>query len=315
MTDDPRIKIRQLEVFDAVMRTGRLTAAAAHLDISQPAVSASIRRLETHLDTTLFEREGRRLKPTENAVNLAQAIRPVFSAMSELTDEIARAGLRDAAQLRIAVTPSVGHGIAMAALKRLSRRGYDVKVDFTTASDDWILNAVELEQVDLGIVLGAIRETSLRRIALPQTHLVAFLPRDHALTKHATLGPADLAGEPVIDAGQMIAPLVAGAFARQGVVYSPSYETHQSHTACAMVKARLGVSVVDVFAAELYTSGDCVIRRFYPPTPLMTTVLRTLREAGSKEHILAAYTDALQDAIGTLPFQAHQYRSSIYNQE
>ncbi|QYX57181.1 LysR family transcriptional regulator [Roseovarius sp. SCSIO 43702] len=313
MAQDDQIKIRLLEVFDAVMQTGRVTSAASYLGISQPAVSASIQRLEAQLGFVLFEREGRVLAPTPAARHLAEAVRPVFSAMADLTEEVRRFARTGMAHLRIATTPSLGHGVALDALRDLRRGDPEMRADVTVCNDDQVLQAVELGQADIGIVLGAIEETDLHRTLLPPTHLVAVIPRDHALTKHATLGPAELAKEDLIDAGRVISPLVAGSFARQGVVYSPRFEAHQSQTACAMVRAGLGVTVVDVFAAELYASKESLIRRFYPPTKLTNTVLRPAAIPESKARVLADYTRLLHAATDHVPFLAHQHRSPIYN--
>ncbi len=313
MAQDEQIKIRLLEVFDAVMQTGRLTAAASYLGISQPAVSASIQRLEKQLGCILFEREGRYLRPTPTAENLARAVRPVFSAMAGLTEEVKRFATVGVAHLRIAATPSLGHGVALEALRELRRRHEELRIEITVCADDQVFQAVELGQADLGIVLGATEETALNRTLLPPTHLVAVIPRDHALTKHATLGPSELVKEDLIDAGKVISPLVAGSFARQGVIYAPQFEAHQSQTACAMAGAGLGVTVVDVFAAELHASKDSVIRRFYPPTRLTNTVLTPASVSDAKSRLLAEYTRALHTATEHMPFLAHQHRSPIYN--
>jgi len=53
-----------IEAFSAVMKTGSTTRAAALMQISQPAVSHSVRRLEDTTKLKLFERSGPRLIPT-----------------------------------------------------------------------------------------------------------------------------------------------------------------------------------------------------------------------------------------------------------
>ena len=56
----PALNLRKLEVFHAIMRTGSVTAAAADLNVSQPAISAVLKHTEQRLCFKLFERLGGR---------------------------------------------------------------------------------------------------------------------------------------------------------------------------------------------------------------------------------------------------------------
>ncbi|MDD1827954.1 LysR family transcriptional regulator, partial [Photobacterium sp. ZSDE20] len=63
-----------LTTFLAVYKHSSITVASEQLDISQPAVSAAIKRLEGVVGKTLFVREGRGIAPTGAAVSLANKI-------------------------------------------------------------------------------------------------------------------------------------------------------------------------------------------------------------------------------------------------
>ena len=52
--------IRHLTIFVAVADQGSMSAAAAHLYLSQPTVSQAIRELEKHYNGLLFERLGKK---------------------------------------------------------------------------------------------------------------------------------------------------------------------------------------------------------------------------------------------------------------
>jgi LysR family transcriptional regulator, low CO2-responsive transcriptional regulator len=62
---DTRVSLYKLEVFELVVSLGGVTAAADHMGVAQPVVSAHIRSLEGRMGTTLFYREGRKLHLTE----------------------------------------------------------------------------------------------------------------------------------------------------------------------------------------------------------------------------------------------------------
>src|SRR6267142_6981064 len=59
-----RIKLRDLQIFLAVSERGSMAQAAAHLGVTQPAVSGVIAQLERTLGVPLFERSSRDVKPT-----------------------------------------------------------------------------------------------------------------------------------------------------------------------------------------------------------------------------------------------------------
>ena len=67
---------REIEIFRAVMEQGTVTAAARVLQVSQPAVSKSLAKLERELGFSLFRRQGRKVVPTAEAkVLLGEASR------------------------------------------------------------------------------------------------------------------------------------------------------------------------------------------------------------------------------------------------
>ncbi|MFP4326788.1 MAG: LysR family transcriptional regulator [Paracoccaceae bacterium] len=98
--------ISQLRAFEAVMRTGSTTAAAAELNMTQGAVSRHIQGLEAQLGTPLFLRERRQLVPGEAARHYARSV-------AQALDLIGRASMELAANpgggtLSLAILPAFG---------------------------------------------------------------------------------------------------------------------------------------------------------------------------------------------------------------
>lgn len=110
----PEISLRLLEIFAAMMRAGTTVEAAEMLGVSQPAVSAGLKQLETQLGIVLFERASRRMMPTAEARELFAEIRPMFSMLRSFTQTARdiREGL--SGRLRIISTPPIGHTLAPA---------------------------------------------------------------------------------------------------------------------------------------------------------------------------------------------------------
>ena len=69
------MELQQLRYFDEVARTQHVTNSAKKLNVAQPALTQSIRRLERELGVTLFERVGRNVRLTACATRFRSASR------------------------------------------------------------------------------------------------------------------------------------------------------------------------------------------------------------------------------------------------
>ena len=68
------MRLRHIEIFDAIWRTGSLTEAAETLHVSQPAASKLLANAEAQLGFKLFERVKGRLRATREAEVLAPQV-------------------------------------------------------------------------------------------------------------------------------------------------------------------------------------------------------------------------------------------------
>ncbi|MCE6960959.1 LysR family transcriptional regulator [Cereibacter sphaeroides] len=98
--------VGQLSAFEAVARTGSTAAAARELDLTQGTVSRLVQALEAQLGVALFQRQRKRLKPTQAALAYAEEVRRAL-------DIIGRASLRlasdpDGGVLALAILPTFG---------------------------------------------------------------------------------------------------------------------------------------------------------------------------------------------------------------
>lgn len=120
-----RIDLNLLVVFDAVAATGSVTAAAARLSLSQPAVSHALGRLRRTVDDALFIRSRDRLVPTARAAAMIEPVRAILDAISGVLNEEAFSPLEDQRTFRVAASDyrvlTLLPGL-MSALRRLAPR-------------------------------------------------------------------------------------------------------------------------------------------------------------------------------------------------
>src|SRR5260370_38036173 len=81
------MRLRHIEVFNAVMQTGSVSAAARLINITQPAVSRTLQHAELQLGFALFQRARGRLTPTNEALALFPHIEKLFEQLDERSEE------------------------------------------------------------------------------------------------------------------------------------------------------------------------------------------------------------------------------------
>src|SRR3569833_2846759 len=96
------MRLRHIEVFNAVMLTGSVSGAARLVNVTQPAVSRTLQHAEVQLGFALFHRVKNRLVPTTEALTLYPHVERLFANLDEvqrLADTL-KTG-RDAKEVRV----------------------------------------------------------------------------------------------------------------------------------------------------------------------------------------------------------------------
>ena len=102
------MELQQLRYFDEVARTQHVTNSAKKLNVAQPALTQSIRRLERELGVTLFERVGRNVRLTACGEALQKRIAPLLAALDELPEELAVVAGQQRAAVHLAIESASG---------------------------------------------------------------------------------------------------------------------------------------------------------------------------------------------------------------
>lgn len=133
------MELQQLRYFDEVARTQHVTNSAKKLNVAQPALTQSIRRLERELGVKLFERSGRNVRLTACGTALEKRIAPLLAALDELPEELAVVAGRERAAVRLAIESA--SGLAVDAIAAYRARHPDARFVVTqeTATRRWDL--------------------------------------------------------------------------------------------------------------------------------------------------------------------------------
>lgn len=127
---------RQFHTVLTVAEKGSVGKAAEVLNVSQPALTKSIRRLEDRLGVPLFYREGRGMRPTIYAEVLKAHAQGITVGINQALEEVAALRAGSEGTVRLAAGPLVSSEIVAEAVLRLTQRRPKLRVHIHTAVGD-----------------------------------------------------------------------------------------------------------------------------------------------------------------------------------
>lgn len=243
------LTLRQLEVIHAVCRQGSVTAAAAILEISQPAVSMTLRDCAQAVGFPLFLRRQGRLQPTVEMQAMLPELERVFDGVERIDRLLDDMRDTRVGAVHIAVTPTLADNLLPRAVAALLAMRPHIRLTLRTMDNLGVVDEVTNERVDFGLVLTPLGKPEARLVALCTGALVCVVPAGHRLARQESVTPADLAPYPLISFGRglPLGHLVESAFRQAGVPRRIGLEVNQSSVACALVREGAGVAVIDPF--------------------------------------------------------------------
>lgn len=145
------MNLRQLEVFQAVMQTGNMSAAARLVCITPSAVSKTIAHAELQLGYKLFTRAKGALSPTPEAQALfgeASRIQHQLDGLRQMALNLRHA---DGGQVRLAALPSISHEFLPHVLQRYAARHPRTEIEVRTLHQDQMAQALLTRAVDVAL--------------------------------------------------------------------------------------------------------------------------------------------------------------------
>ncbi|MDD0812875.1 LysR family transcriptional regulator [Curvibacter sp. RS43] len=222
--------------FLEVARTGSVTEAALKLSVAPSAVSRQIARLESDLDTLLFERRARGMVLNAAGELLVAHAQRVEQDIERVTGEIGSLkGLR-AGTVRIV---SVASGFLPGLIARFHARYPGFKFYLEVCPKDEIPRRVRDGEADIGITLSGIPEARIRVELRHPSPVLAVMAFDHPLAGQLQLSLSQAAGYPLALPPKYtsLRQLLDVSCGRQGLQYNVVFESNQVDALVSYVEA------------------------------------------------------------------------------
>ena len=148
------LNLDQVHIFLSVAKHLHFSKAADALYISQPAVSASIAKLESQLGTPLFHRIGRRVELTDAGRHLEREGRLLMEQAERLERDMEDFSGMQRGSLQLGASFTVGNYWLPLFLARFRRRYPAIRVECELGNAETILEATNDGRFDLGFLTG-----------------------------------------------------------------------------------------------------------------------------------------------------------------
>jgi len=252
--------LRQLQVFEAIVRHGNFTRASEELFLTQPTVSMQVKKLADAMGLPLFEHVGRSVKPTQAALELYEACRDIFETLANLEMKIADIKGIKRGRLRLCVVTTAKY-IAPELLGEFSQMHQGIEVSLKVTNRDRVIDRMQANEDDLYIMGQApADEMEVESYAFAPNPLVVMAPRNHHMIGKKRIPLSQIADEPLIlrEPGSGIRDATLRHFSEAGLRPKIRMELGSNEAIKHAIVGGLGLSILSLHTLTLEGSDGPV---------------------------------------------------------
>lgn len=241
--------------FKTVARLESFSRAAEILYLSQPAVSAQIKDLESEYKTKLFDRVGRNIRLTRSGVELLIYVNKILDVYEESHNAIDQ--LRDVKDGHVKLNASELPGISLLPSLMASFKKEYPQVEFTLKSEKSadIIDSIKKNQFDLGFIVNnedSINRPDMISNLLYKDKIVLAVSKENPLSRQDRINVKDLSNIPLIVSlkDTVSRQALDSLFREYSLPFNIAYEIDSKSVTKSMVEKNLGASFFSCLEVE-----------------------------------------------------------------
>ena len=298
-----RTSLRQLRAFGALAQAGGISAAAAQLSLTPPAVAQQLRLLEEALGgVPLFERTPDGARPTDAGREVLAALARVEAALGDCVTAIEALCGMEGGRVAVGVISTAKY-FAPFALADFQRRHPRVELRVMVANRRDMVAALGAFELDLAIMGYPPEELPLERRVIGDHPHVIIAPPGHALVGRTGVALAEVAAETFLlrEPGSGTRDLMQRLFG-PGPPAGRRVEIGSNETIKQAVMAGMGIALLSAHtvAAEVHDGRLTVLDVEGLPVVRQWFAVRR-REARPLPAALALWDHLVTEGAGFLP--------------
>lgn len=299
------MRLRHIEVFNAVMLTGSVSAAARLVNVTQPAVSRTLQHAELQLGFSLFQRVRGRLTPTAEAQTLYPHVERLFAQLDEVQRLAGnlKAGRSAGGALRVLTVLALSYEVFPRAMHLFRQKYPQVPVIHEALHSPQIVSALALQEADVGFVFSAPNHPALTQEQIGQGRIVCIVPKGMLAARQVRTGKVtleQLAGLPRIglDNRDPLGVTLAHVLREFDAGLKPVITVQTYHVALALAHHGIGVAMVESCTAASADRSKVDLLGLEPAIPV---AVNTARPASMPNSLVTrAFTRCMTHALQQL---------------
>jgi LysR family hydrogen peroxide-inducible transcriptional activator len=294
------MNLRDLRYLVALADERHFGRAADRCHVSQPTLSAQVRKLEEYLGVSLVERQPRRVSLTEAGVKVVERARRLLLEADAIV-ELAKTD-RDplSGALRLGLIPTVGPYLLPHVVRRLKRELPRLKLMLYEHQTVPLLEKLRAGEIDMGILALPVPLDGLEAEPLYDEPFTLAVPAGHRLADNERVRVEDLKGETLLllEDGHCLRDQALEVCSRIRVQEEQDYRATSLETLRQMVAAGHGVTLMPQLAADSPLGGARGMRTktFVRPAPTRT-IGAVWRKSTTRAQAIAATANTIRTAM------------------
>lgn len=239
---------RKLRVFYEVATKLNMTEVANQLFISQPAISQTIRELETEFGIQFFDRIGKKLYLTHEGELFLNYVRRILNLYEDCFKDLKDTGELKSGKLRIGASTTIGIYILPQIIGRFCQEHRNIQVSITIENTKIIADMILKNQIDFAFVEGPVFSDEIVEDFFCMDELVFITPPHHPWTQFAEIDLKQIENSKIImrEQGSGTREVFEEALKAFDVNFDVEFELGNTEAIKKAVEADLGVSCISL---------------------------------------------------------------------
>jgi len=294
------VNLKDLKYLVALADTGHFGKAAERTFVSQPTLSAQLKKLEEYLGVKLVERQPKNVQLTEVGKQVVVRARRMLDEGDEII-ALARSNTDPfVGKLKLGFIPTIGPYLLPRVMSKLRKALPRLGLMLYEYQTEPLLKRLRDGEIDVAVLALPAPNDGMETRTLYQEAFTVALPADHALAAKSMIKLSDLKGHTLLllEDGHCLRDQALEVCSRIDVREVEDFRATSLETLRQMVIAGLGITLLPELAAEapFNSQRGLTIRQIAKPTP-SRTVGAVWRKSSTRTAAITAVCDVISEVI------------------